>query len=83
MSAGYRSFVARHVGGAVSTPAPGSARSMLAYWLGGAWAGTAIIPPQPPVEEQHAKGKKRKLPRNDNQDLLILIPCMLAVIESD
>lgn len=63
-------------------PAP-CVRSMLAYWLGGAWAGAAIIPPQPPVEEQHAKGKKKKLVRNDNQDLLILIPCMLAVIESD
>lgn len=66
--------------GAKPTP---SVRSMLAYWLGGAWQGG--ITPIPPIEEeeQHAKGKKKKLARNDNQDLLILIPCMLAVIESD
>jgi hypothetical protein len=43
----------------------------------------SIPPPEPEKEEQHAKGKKKKLARNDNQDLLILIPCMLAVIESD
>jgi hypothetical protein len=56
---------------------------MLAYWMGGAWQGGAIIPPQPPVEEQHAKGKKAKRKLYDEEDLAILIPCFLAVIEED
>lgn len=65
--------------GTIPTPC---VRSMLAYWMGGAWQGGAIIPPKPPVEEQHA-GKKRKVKSYEEEDLLILIPCMLAVIEED
>ena len=52
--------------------------------MGGAWQSSIIIPPEPPkVEEQHAKGKKAKRKLYDEEDLTILIPCFLAVIEED
>ena len=55
---------------------------MLAYWLGGACSYT-FVPPQPPVEEQHASGKKLKFKSYEEEDILILIPTFLAVIEED
>jgi hypothetical protein len=56
---------------------------MLAYWLGGACQGTTYVPPKPPEEEQHASGKKPRRKIYDEEDLAILIPCFLAVIEED
>ena len=55
---------------------------MLAFWLGGACSYPYIEPPRPP-EEQHAAGKKAKRKSYDEEDLCILIPCFLAVIEED
>jgi hypothetical protein len=65
--------------GAIPTPC---VRSMLAYWMGGAWQG-GIAPPIPPVEEQHASGEKLKFKSYEEEDILILIPTFLAVIEED
>ena len=46
MSAGYRSFAFRHLGGAGAGKPPAGVRSLLAYWLGGA-CGYAFVPVPP------------------------------------
>lgn len=81
--AGYRSIAALWLGGAgcYTGPARPGYRSMLAFWLGGA----SSFPYVPIPEEPHGGGKGRyeEYIGDKQDDLLILIPIMLAVIEED
>jgi len=58
---------------------------MLAYWLGGACSYPYVIPPQPP-EEMHGGAGRRyegEFVNYDDEDMAILIPCFITVMEED
>lgn len=81
---GYRSICARWIGGAgcYTGPARPGYRSLLAYWMGGASSYAYV----PIPEEPHGGGRGARYEkgyRHDEEDLLTLIPIMLAVIEDD